>query len=127
MSNDVLYARLFAEARQCGLDAGNKSSPRPMVVSEGNFDGTPKAGGQSWYVSEGVCGFAWVKVRPGNCSFAKWLVKSKNGRKSYSGGVDIWISDFNQSMERKAACAEVMAKFFRDNLGLVAYADSRMD
>ena len=50
-----------------------------------------------WHAPEGVCGFAWVKVSPGNSSFAKWLVKNKMARKGYYGGVEINISDFRRS------------------------------
>ena len=126
--NHKRFSAVWQMARKAGLEAGSNNSPTPMVVSEADvLTGKRLENGRSWFVSEGVCGFAWVKVSPGNCSFARWLVKNKLGRTAYNGGVDIWISDFNQSMERKSACAEAMAEIFRKELGVRAYGDSRMD
>lgn len=125
--NHKRFSAVWEKARTAGMEAGSNFNPTPMVVSEADVFGGRKPGGQSWYVSEGVCGFAWVKVTPGTSAFAKWLVKNKIARKAYNGGVDIWISWFNQSMERKTAMAEAMAKVFRDELGINAYGDSRMD
>ena len=48
-----------------------------------------------------------------------------NGR-SYYGGVDIWVGEFNQSMERKEACAAAMARVLNE-AGIKAYSMSRMD
>jgi hypothetical protein len=87
-------------------------------------DGSPPV--KSWYVPEGPCGFAWVTVRPGTSSFAKWLVKTGKGSKAYGGGVSIWIGDYNQSIARKEAHARAMAEVFT-NAGITAYADSRLD
>ena len=89
--------------------------------------GVPGEAPKEYYEPEGMCGFAWVKIRPGNSSFAKWLVKNKLARSAYGGGVDIWISGFNQSVERKEACARAMAEVLRNELGVNAYADSRLD
>jgi hypothetical protein len=81
-----------------------------------------------WFEPEGLCGFAWVKVTPGNSSFAKWLLKQKivSGG-AYGGGVDIWVSAFGQSYERKDAYAQAMAKVLVEELGIKAYAQSRLD
>jgi hypothetical protein len=99
-----------------------------MVVSEhANPLNDASAVKQSWYVSEGACGFAWVNVSPGNSSFAKWLVKNKLASKAYHGGVDIWISAHGQSIERKEAHAREMARVLKEKLGIKAYAGSRLD
>jgi hypothetical protein len=125
------FEAAFAKAAAAGQAAGEAAKPRAMMVVQPsdplNDNSVPKA---MWHVPEGVCGFAWVKVGPGNSSFAKWLVKNKHARKAYGGGVDIWISDFGQSMERKEACAYAMAKVLQEELAsnkLSIYASSRMD
>ena len=126
------FEAAFAKAAAAGKAAGEAAKPQAMMVSEPS---NPLAAGYSppkamWYVPEGVCGFAWVKVSPGNSPFANWLKKNKLARKAYSGGVEIWISDFNQSMDRKEACASAMAKVLNEELagsGLQIYANSRMD
>jgi malate synthase len=74
-----------------------------------------------------VCGFAWIKIRPATSAFAKWLVKTGKARPAYGGGLSIWISAHNQSMERKEAHARAMAKVLSEKLGINCYAESRMD
>jgi hypothetical protein len=126
------FEAAFAKASAAGRAAGEAAKPRAMMVVEPS---DPLAKGYSvpkamWHVPEGVCGFAWVKVGPGNSSFAKWLMKNKLARKSYYGGVEINISAFNQSKERKEACANAMAKVLNEELAdskLRIYASSRMD
>lgn len=117
------FEAVYAKAVAAGMAAGQGAAPTPMVVTGGVPGETPK----SWYVSEGACGFAWVNVRPGTSSFAKWLRKSGHARPAYEGGMQIWVSHFNQSMARKEAYAEAMATVFRTELGVNAYAGSRMD
>ena len=78
------------------------------------------------FVDDGPCGFAWVTVKPGNSSFARFLVKENLARKAYYGGVEIWISAHNQSYQRKMEHARAMAQYFR-NFGIDAFANGRLD
>jgi hypothetical protein len=123
------FEAVFNEANRAGFAAAEAMTPRAMVVaSHANplDDSSPVE--KAWYVADGVCGFAWVKVVPGNSSFAKWLVKAGIAKgRAYGGGVSIWISAHNQSMERKETHARVMAEVLRAKLGIKAYAESRMD
>lgn len=123
------FAAAYDKAAFAGRLAGANVRPRPMVVFEADALGQPKDGGRSFYEFEGLCGFAWVDVYPGNSSFARWLVKNKlASTKHYGGGgVSIWISAFNQSVDRKEACAQAMAKVLVSELGVKAYAGSRLD
>lgn len=105
-----------------------------MVVSQHKDaldDNSPVV--QSWYVEDGPCGFAWVSVHPGNCSFANWAKKQKKpGRdcplfsKAYYGGVQHWVHDYGQSIQKKelfaGAAAEVLRKY-----GINASSGSRLD
>ena len=128
MNRDREFERLYNDAMAAGRVAAAKTVPTPMAVqnARGLTDGF------DWnrpyeVVSDGVCGFAWVKVRPATSAFAKWLKKTGKVRNlAYTGGYDIWISDYNQSMQRKEAHAEAMAEVLR-NAGIKAYAQSRMD
>lgn len=119
---------LFEKAREAGLAAGKGCCPTPMVVRGGDIlvNMKPVAPGKVWIESEGPCGFAWVNVKPGTSSFARWLSKNELARSSYYGGVDIWIGEYNQSMARKEAHAHAMAKVFSE-AGIRASAMSRMD
>lgn len=124
------FAALYEKAHQAGLAAGNKSTPVPMVVQEAELDGSATPGGKSWYVADGVCGFAWVKV-PGNKPFGRWLKSRGLASSAYGGGLQIWVSQFNQSMQRKEAYAAAFADTLEQSalaefIGPV-YSQSRMD
>lgn len=113
------FKTLYEKAYSAGCAAALAAKPATMVVTS--------AGGERWVEPEGMCGFAWVKIRPGNSPFARWLKKTGKVRgAAYNGGVDIWISDYNQSYERKRAHADAMAEVLRD-AGITAFADSRLD
>jgi hypothetical protein len=124
----------------------------PMTVSQHANpmdDNSPVT--KAWFVPDGPCGFAWVKVvtsmksfrgtnynRSLNGQFANWLkAQAKTtGRRyneillpdktAYNGGVDIWVSGFNQSIQKKETYAAAFAGAL-NAVGIVAYSDSRMD
>lgn len=82
---------------------------------------------KQWFVPSGVCGFAWVIIKPGTSSFAKWLVKNEHARPdNYYGGVCHYVSEFGQSMEKKEAYAHAFAQVL-SGAGIRAYSNSRMD
>ena len=121
------WEALYQKAHQAGLDAANKMTPTPMVVQQhaDPFDDVSPVAKQ-WLVNDGVCGFAWVNVRPGNCSFALWLKKNMNAHKGYHGGMELWISQFGQSYERKYAYAAAFANII-NQAGIKAYPGGRLD
>jgi hypothetical protein len=121
------YEKLYARAFAAGRMAGELAKPTPMVVTQRENplnDNSPIQ--QAWHVPEGVCGFAWIIVRPGGSSFARWLKTEKDHRRDYYGGICIWVDDHGQSMARKQAHAEAFAKVLRE-AGINAHANSRMD
>jgi len=121
------WQELYDKALQAGREAAKACTPTPMVVQQhANMmdDNSPVV--KQWHVPDGVCGFAWVKIRPGNCPFANWLKKNKLGSKAYRGGVEIWISEYNQSMTKKETHAQAMSAVLRE-AGIDAWAESRMD
>lgn len=122
------HNNLFVEAWKRGVEAATAHTPTPMIVQEraNPLDDTSPVIREYAPVRDGVCGFASVIVRPGNSSFARWLVATGKGRKHYRGGINIWISDYNQSYERKTAHANAMAAYLREH-DIKAYADSRLD
>jgi len=121
------FVELYNKACEAGVKAADECVPIPMVVeAHANMmdDNSPVV--QSWHVPDGVCGFAWIVIRPGTCSFARWTVKYAGAKKHYHGGVSIWVSAYGQSMQRKEAYAYAFAKVLQD-AGIKAYASSRMD
>lgn len=113
---------LFAKAREAGLKAGMEVVPTPMIVRE-EF---PNPGRTYAPVMDGVCGFAWVTIKPGTCRAARMAKQLMQCHRGYHGGVEIWVSDFNQSLTRKEAYATAFARVLRD-AGIQAYPGSRMD
>ena len=76
------FQRLVNAAHKAGMEAGTEASPRAMVVGTpttplGNNIDRSKP---TYYVADGVCGMAWVEVRPRNCKFARWLVEVGLGK-----------------------------------------------
>ena len=112
-----MFDQVLAESQVAGIAAMNASLPIPMTVT---------GGGKSYFVSEGVCGFAWVHIKEkASTRLGKYMV-TRGMRRSYGGGLEYWIGEGGQSMQRKEAYAEAFANVFRKH-GIIAYAQSRMD
>jgi len=127
MKNDTKFQELYHTAHLAGMDAVARMTVTPMVVCQhANVMNDASPVTQSWVVPDGPCGFAWIVVSPGNCSFANWLKKNKLADKHYYGGVAIWVGLFNQSMQKKEEYAYAFASVLVD-AGINAYAGSRMD
>lgn len=94
----------FTEAYEAGVAAGSACVPEPMHI----------VGYEP--ISEGVCGFAWVTIRPGNCKAANYAKKTFGYRPAYGGGVSYWVSEYGQSYERKIAFARAYADVLREHL-----------
>ena len=123
--------RIIEEAQAAGESAMEATRPTPMIVgtpvdmldANSPIDYTQK----TYYVPQGMCGFAWVNVKPGNSRFAKYLKAQGLGRTdSYYGGVTVWISAGGQSYELKAAYARAYAQVLVD-YGIKATSHSRLD
>ena len=123
---DLEFSKIWAEAYAAGLKAGDECRPTPMGlgVAKGIFSNEIIPGTLS-IVPEGVCGFAWVKIK-GTTAFARWAKKNGLTIPHYGGGLDLWCRDFGQSMQRKEAWAAAVAKVL-ESYGIEAFADSRMD
>jgi len=120
---------IYSEAHSAGLAAGHGCTPTPMVVGQpttplGNDIDYEK---DTYYVADGVCGFAWVNIKPARGKFVKFLKDNNIGRKDcYYGGYTMWVSEFGQSMHRKENYARAFTSVLREN-GLTAYNMSRLD
>lgn len=128
MSTNQEWEIIWKKAVEAGRKGLIACQPRPMIVEQHQdmMDDSSLVEKQ-WYVEGGVCGFAWVTVRPGNCSFARWLKQQSHAKTdSYYGGVTIWIAEGGQSMERKVAYAREMARILNEH-GIRATVRSRID
>lgn len=119
MKPEVLYQK----AHEAGMKAYYDAKPVPMVVKDLQT-------GQKWHESEGVCGFAYVVIKPARGKLVSYLKSVNKGYKSdYYGGY--WVgpageAGMNQSLARKeaycSAFAEVLTK-----AGVKCYTWSRLD
>lgn len=112
------FEDIAEKAYRAGIEAGKNAAPIPMYVVD---QGIPID-----RIDDGACGFAWVTVRPANSSFAIWAKKRGIMRPMYGGGVTYWVSEFGQSVDRKAAFAAAYAKVLQEN-GIKATAGDRLD
>lgn len=122
------WQQLHDIAHEAGMKAAEAHTPTPMRVIQRQNPLDPHSPIARDYgtVNEGVCGFAWVVIRPATTSFARWLKAQRIGRNGYGGGVHIWVSQFGQSMERKEKYAAAYAEVMRE-AGFNAIHDSRLD
>jgi hypothetical protein len=125
------FETLMKELAGIAETAYMAAQPAPMVVFEtAGLSNTPKPNGNSWYVSEGVCGFAWVVIKPATSSFAKWLARKDIGYKAYDGGwvlpMHYFIVNMSQSLERAEAASYAVAQELRKH-NINCFATSRMD
>lgn len=124
---ELALKAIFDKAHAAGLAAVEKTVPTPMTVTmHANMldDSSPVV--KSWHVPEGPCGFAWIRIYPGTSSAARYAKKYLGAEKGYPSGMEIWVSNFGQSVELKEAYAEAYASVLRA-AGIKAYAGSRLD
>jgi len=121
------FEALFDLAEAAGRQAADNATVVPMVVgtAKGLFDDSFDTTKPTYFVEGGVCGFAWVKFK-GNTAFGRWAKKNGKARPAYGGGLQVWVSGYQQSMQRKAAYAQAFAGVLNE-AGVTAYAESRMD
>ena len=123
MDNQTIYAK----ANDKGNAAVEMTTVTPMVVQQRenplNDDSRLV---REYFVSDGVCGFASVTVKPANSKFAKFLVANGLGRKAYNGGVSMSVHQFNQSLQKKETYAYAFASVLNEH-GIKAYVESRID
>lgn len=128
-AKEAEYRHLYNQARIAGLEAVAALQVVPMVVNQHRDlldDNSPIT--KQYYVADGVCGFAMIRIKPANCGFAQWLLANNMARKSdYAGGVYISVMEFNQSYQKKDAYGHAFAERLRTLAGLKAYCDSRLD
>lgn len=132
INDNKMFEFVYEQANIKGMNAGCQYIPEPMIV------GTPKTlfGNEIdyekpiHYISDGVCGFAWIELGHANHKFCKWLLKHNYAHKNISrAGITIWIHDHNQSLDKKTAHASAMAEYINLNIKGLKYCrvNSRMD
>ena len=111
------FTGIYQQAETAGNRAMEACKPTPMVVS---------GMGKTYYVEDGVCGFAEVVIKPATTAFARFLKRESLAGHHYGGGISIWINAGGQSYDRKTAYAKAMAGVFQQH-GIECYSTSRLD
>lgn len=123
------------EANVAGNKAVESARIIPMVVGqETHFMSGEMIPESMEYVADGVCGFAWVEVYPeykGHTRLGKQerkVLEQSGFQKDWASSkkYTLWISDFDQSMQKKEAYALAYADVLREH-GIKAAGRSRMD
>ncbi|VVB52876.1 Uncharacterised protein [uncultured archaeon] len=112
-----------------GREAAQACTPVPMVVGSPStpFGNDIDYSKKTYFVEGGVCGFAWVSIRPATSSVARFAKKELGWRyNDYDRAMQKWVSDYGQSMQLKEAYADAFAAELRAH-GIPASAGSRMD
>lgn len=135
MSTSTIYdfTAIFKKAQEAAEAAAQAVTPPSFLVGTAVGLSDEIDYSQPTYILEGLCGFAWINIKPARGPFVTWLKKQGIGRTdSYEGGYRISSSDLapstqrTQSVDRKEAAAEAFAKVLR-SYGISAYAGSRLD
>lgn len=125
---------IFSKAVAAASEAWNSCRPTPMIVGQARgLFGNEIVPGTEEFIADGVCGFAWVRIKPAKGKFVKFLKDNGIGRRDdYAGGWYIQSSkclnftDYSQSMARKESACAAFANVLTDH-GINAWMESRMD
>ena len=134
--NDIKTLTAICEnASAVGYAAVQTARVVPMVVGQETslFSGVIDETKTTYFVEDGICGFAWVSVYPANKGNTRLGKDERRALEAvgfrnndYEKSYQLWISNFNQSMQKKEAYADAYAKVLRGH-GIRAYSGSRMD
>lgn len=117
---------IYVEAYEAGLKAGNEVGVPKFIVGDAIGLSNEIDYSKPTFVLNGLCGFAWVNIKPARGAFVNYLKSRNVGSKGYYGGYEIWVSEFGQSVDRKQAFATAFAEVLR-KYGIEAYGASRLD
>lgn len=113
----TIYQRAVKEGQEAVQKLIESKTLQPMIVQEraSPVDDSSEIV-KEYFVEDGVCGFAWIVIKPATSAFAKWLVKNDIASPHWQGGISIWVHEYDQSMQKKSAFARGFAKVIKDNL-----------
>ena len=120
---------IFAAADAAGKNAVVNLKVVRMVFgnAKGLFSNEIDYSKPTYFVEDGVCGFASVQIKPATSKFAKWLKSFGLARKDeYYGGISMPVFAYNQSYQKKVAYAQAFAKVLGD-YGIKAWVNERLD
>src|SRR5690606_11417507 len=81
-----MYDQIIKDARQAALEAFHNAKPVPMIVGQAIGFTNQIVPGTEEFVVDGVCGFAWVRIKPARGPLIKYLKDNGIGEKAWNGG-----------------------------------------
>jgi len=119
---------LYQKADAAGRDAAARCKPVPMIVGTPTtpFGNDMDPAKPTYFVEGGVCGFAWVTIRPARGKFVSYLKSKGLGNVGYYGGYQMSSRMMTQSMAVNEAYCEAFANVLRC-FGVKAHSESRID
>jgi hypothetical protein len=130
------FKELVVQADAAGRAAVAKLKVVPMIVGEakGLFSNEIDYTKPVEYVSDGVCGFAWIYIYPEHKGNTKLGKQERKTLEDFGFEKDdcnpqkyiLWVHDFNQSLQKKTAYANAFADVLYAH-GIRAGGQSRID
>jgi hypothetical protein len=120
---------LFTKADAAGMAAIAACTPVPMIVGSAKslFSNEMDPNKPQYFVADGVCGFAWIEIRPSRGGIATWMKENGYGRyDDYRRCHYMSARENSQSMQKKEAYCHAFADVMRD-AGIDCSTASRMD
>ena len=125
MSKNTL--EIWTEASKAATVAAKQCIPTPMGVYSVDLLGNQLS--ETTIINEGVCGFAWVRIKPARGPFIKFLKENNFGDLCLYGGWMISVSMFtgSQSFERNEAAAKAFVEVLKKNGIEKVWMESHLD
>ena len=120
---------IYEQAHAAGCKAWEDCSPNPVTWGMAkSLVGNEIVPGTESTCTEGLCGFAWIIVKPARGPFVTYCKRNDIGRKHVYPGWYIGARGpfDSQSIERKEAYAYAFAGVLREH-GVNCYVGSRLD
>lgn len=117
---------IYVEAYEAGLKAGNEVGVPKFVVGDAIGLSNEIDYSKPTFIMDGLCGFAWVTIKPARGALVNYLKSRQVGSNGYYGGFEIWVREFGQSVDRKTAFARAFADVL-NKYGINASVGSRLD
>jgi len=130
-----MWDQVFKEACEAAEKAFDECKPIPMIVGQAaNLFSNEIVPGTEEFVEDGVCGFAWVNVKPARGPLIKYCKENNIGRNGVYGGWSISSYDISrrvghsQSMQRKESACRAFVnviKSYEPNMKI--WVETRLD
>lgn len=130
----TVIADIFNKARIAATIAFRDCKPNPVIFGQAkDLFSNEMVPGTEELVMDGLCGFAWINIKPARGEFVKFLKRNNIGHPGVYGGwtisaYNVGIPGSSQSMERKEAGCKafvaVIKEYFPD---MRIWVESRLD